>query len=155
MPIIDPDMKLSMIIIMTLMLLSHNSIGQGICNKVKVTYDVDTLKPLMWYEKERDSILRMENILRFHIREDIFGLYRITYNDSLYFSGKLRPEPSIGYSKVLHLRKTHKTKNVLTLENNGNKVEILLYENYNDAILSTNGKCGLNVIFANRAPFKG
>jgi hypothetical protein len=139
----------------------QHALSQAPCKKLIPCYktmrvSVNELSPLdLW----RDSVLRSNNQIALHLRDDINGLYELAINDSVYYRGKISGNPHSGYSKeqfVVPIKKG--IDNVLRLKNleTGTEATIKVNAKYLHLILSPYyERCKIGVTSTNRRPFYG
>ena len=132
--------------------------NQPDCRNLNVAYAVDLSPNLSRLDKSRDSILVEKNEIELHFREDINGNYKILINDSLFFEGKLKGDPRIGYEPRVFNIPVRPGNNVLTLgdlEREQQSVTIKLNTTYKYLILQKQHHCTILAKSANKRPFRG
>lgn len=128
------------------------------CKQLKVTYAVDLKPNVSRFDISRDSILDSKSEIELHFREDFSGNYKILINDSLFFEGKLKGDPRIGYEPRVFNIPIRPGNNLLTFENLEGKKQsftIKINSTYRYLIMQKENKCTILAKSSNKRPFRG
>ena len=125
--------------------------GQNDCLKIHTVFEYDTLKQRSWMEKY-DHYLCENNEAELTIDASIQGNYRVIFNDSVYFAGKISENPYSGYCGTYKLKRQKGGNSILILENsdNGQITSFCLSKQFLHALIGfRHNSCELYVLYTN------
>jgi hypothetical protein len=146
------------LLILALYLMSTNSLQrQEKCREIQPLFWYDTCNMIYPAEYYRDSILLKSREIELNIDGSVYGNYKILFNDSTLFSGKIRGDISTGYFEKVFYLSAEKDNSIVTMTNLEDSVSvsfILLTRHLYVELGMWESKCKLVVTYSNRHPKK-
>ena len=119
-------MSKSILFIFAIIFCALDSIGQVECKRIHSVFKYDTANKVYRGDKILDSILKKNHEIELFFHGSIQGKYRLVFNDSVYFSGRITENPYSGYSN-----------NTLNLTSHEGDNNIMIFENLDNGLITS------------------